>query len=130
MILVDTSIWIDLFSKKPSHKVSVDHLPLFVTCSPIIQEVLQGLKSGLSSEKIRDGMLALPRIKDPLGIDTYLHAADIYRQGRSRGLTIRSSSDCLIAAIAIESELTIWHADRDFAQISLFTNLRSIVVLF
>ncbi|MCX6118449.1 MAG: PIN domain-containing protein [Proteobacteria bacterium] len=130
MILVDTSIWIDLFSKRPKYKVSVDQLTLFVTCLPVIQEVIQGLKPGNSSEKIRDGMLALPRVCDPLGIDIYLHAADIYKQGRSRGLTIRSSSDCLIAAIAIESKLAIWHSDRDFAQISRFTNLQSIANLF
>jgi predicted nucleic acid-binding protein len=130
MILVDTSIWVNLFGNKPVHKVSPDHISLFATCSPIIQEVMQGLRSGTSSDKIREGILALPRVMDPLNIDTFLHAADIYRQGRMRGLTIRSSTDCLIAAIAIDAKLTVWHADRDFEQISRYTNLRSIQRLF
>jgi predicted nucleic acid-binding protein len=126
MILVDTSIWIDLFSKKPSRLVSVDQLSLFATCSPVIQEVLQGLKSGAASISIQEGILSLPRVGDPISYSTYVHAADIYRNGRNRGYTIRSSIDCLIAAIAIEAQIAVWHADRDFATISRYTTLRSI----
>lgn len=124
MILVDTSIWIDLFSKRPTHKVTPDRLSLFVTCSPVIQEVMQGLKPGASSDRIREGILALPRLSDPISTSTYLHAAEIYRQGRSRGYTIRSSTDCLIAAIAIQSGVAVWHADRDFTAISRYTILQ------
>jgi predicted nucleic acid-binding protein len=47
----------------------------------------------------------------------------MYRSGRRRGLTIRSSADCLIAAIAIENRVPVWHKDRDFAAIATFTDL-------
>jgi predicted nucleic acid-binding protein len=54
----------------------------------------------------------------------FVAAADLYRQGRRRGITIRTSTDCLIAAIALENGATIWHRDRDFDKIAQFTNLK------
>jgi predicted nucleic acid-binding protein len=129
MILVDTSVWINLFSTNPNWKVSLDQLALFATCPPVIQEVVQGLKVSQSSERIRGSILSLPRLGDPISTETFLHAADIYREGRRRGYTIRSSVDCLIAAIAIEVEIPVWHADRDFSVISDYTALRSMLVL-
>jgi predicted nucleic acid-binding protein len=32
--------------------------------------------------------------------DTYIEAADLFRRLRARGLTIRSTSDCVIASLA------------------------------
>jgi predicted nucleic acid-binding protein len=40
-------------------------------------------------------------LSDPVPEAVFLQAAEIYRQGRQKGYTIRSSTDCLIAAIAI-----------------------------
>ena len=67
--------------------------------------------------------LALPLLSDPLKSETFLRAAEIYRQGRRKGYTIRSSVDCLIAAIAIENRVPIWHRDRDFGAIARYTAL-------
>jgi predicted nucleic acid-binding protein len=58
-------------------------------------------------------------------LDLYLKAAAIYREGRSRGYTIRSAIDCLIAAIAIEHSVPVWHRDRDFSTIARYTSLRA-----
>jgi predicted nucleic acid-binding protein len=38
-------------------------------------------------------------------------------------MAIRSSADCLIAAIAIANGIPVWHRDRDFATIARFTLL-------
>ena len=122
MILVDTSIWIDLLRAKP-RSFKPDDLSLYVTCGPIVQEVLQGLKPGPASEAFRERFLALPVLCDPVPLDICLSAADIFRSGRRRGLTIRSSMDCLIAAIAIEFSVPVWHRDRDFDAIAGFTSL-------
>jgi predicted nucleic acid-binding protein len=122
MILVDTSIWIALltgWAKRPN-------LLLFITCGPIMQEVLQGLRPGRASEAFREGFLALPRLCDPVALDLYLEAAEIYREGRARGYTIRSSTDCLIAAIAIQNRVPVWHRDRDFTALARYTRLRTI----
>jgi len=123
MILVDTSIWIELINGK-IRKIDPDQLLRFRTASPILQEVLQGLRPGRQSEAFKDSFLAIPRLCDPLTWDLYAQAAEIYREGRRRGYTIRSSTDCLIAAIAIETAIPIWHRDRDFKTIARYTPLR------
>lgn len=123
MILVDTSIWIELIKGKLAVK-NPDQLIRFRTAGPIIQEVLQGLRQGRQSEAFQDSFLAVPRVCDPLTWDLYVQAAEIYREARRRGYTIRSSGDCLIAAISIKTGIPIWHRDRDFKTIATFTPLR------
>ena len=63
-------------------------------------------------------MLALTVFDNPVPTEVFLEAADIFRDGRRRGIQIRSSIDCMIAAIALRHDLTIWHKDRNFNFIS------------
>ncbi len=123
MILVDTSVWIELLGEKPRCPIREEDLLRFVTCGPIVQEVLQGLKPGLQSDAFRRAFLAIPTLSDPIPLTLFVAAAEIYRQGRRRGITIRSSVDCLIAAIAIENRVPVWHRDRDFDAIARYTAL-------
>jgi hypothetical protein len=125
MTLVDTSVWIELLNGALGSRVTETELLNFVTCGPIIQEVLQGLRDDPASEALREGLLALPVLSDPLPIALFLSAAEIYRLGRAKGYTIRSSTDCLIAAIAIENGVPVWHKDRDFEAIARYTSLRT-----
>lgn len=129
MILVDTSVWIDLLNTAAGKAILPDEIFRFVTCGPILQEVLQGLREAPGAEKLRLALLALPMIGEPVTLATFLHAADIYRNGRNRGYNIRSSTDCLIAAIAIEHKAPVWHRDRDFDHIAAFTNLKTVTAL-
>jgi len=94
-----------------------------VICPPIVQEVLQGVNKPDVFKTLKLGLSALARVGDPVGLDFYLEAADIFRFGRRKGYTIRSSVDCLIAAIAIKHHLPIFHRDRDFDNIAKFTTL-------
>ena len=123
MILVDTSIWIELLAGKPRRRIREEDLLRFVTCGPVVQEVLQGLKPGLQSDAFRSAFLAIPTVSDPIPLTAFLSAAEIYQQGRRRGITIRSSVDCLIAAIAIDNRVAVWHRDRDFDNIARYTRL-------
>lgn len=123
MILVDTSIWIELLGGKAWRAPKREDLSRFVTCGPIVQEVLQGLRPGPHSDVFRAAFTAMPVLGDPIPLDLFVSAADIYAQGRRRAITIRSSVDCLIAAIAIEYRIPVWHRDRDFDAISRFTSL-------
>ena len=125
MMLVDTSVWIELLNGELGSKVTETELLDFVTCGPIVQEVLQGLRDDPASAEVREGLLALPVLSDPLPIALFLSAAEIYRLGRAKGYTIRSSTDCLIAAIAIENGVPVWHKDRDFEAIARYTSLRT-----
>ncbi len=126
MILVDTSVWIELLARRRGTTLSEEDLPRLVTCGPIVQEVTQGLRPGLESDAFRQAFLAVPVLSDPIPLELFLSAADIYRQGRRKGLTIRSSMDCLIAAIAIENAVPVWHRDRDFAAIARYTALETV----
>ncbi len=124
MILVDTSIWIELLSGQSHRTIREEDLFRFATCGPIVQEVLQGLRPGRQSDGFREAFLAIPVLSDPIPLSLFVSAGEIYRQGRQRGVTIRSSVDCLIAAIAIENGVPVWHRDRDFTAIARYTGLK------
>ena len=123
MILVDTSIWIDLLARTPRHAIQEEELFRFTTCGPIVQEVFQGLRPGPQSDAFREAFLAIPVLCDPIPLSLFISAAEIYREGRRRGITIRSTTDCLIAAIAIDRGVALWHRDRDFSAIARYTPL-------
>jgi predicted nucleic acid-binding protein len=124
--MIGTSIWID-FLIDPGRIPEVEFDPTeFVTCGPIIQKVLQGFADMHSLPAFRDRLLGVPRLSDPLSLDLFLDAANIYRDGRRKGYTIRSTTDCLIAAIAIHNEVPVWHRDRDFTTIARYTPLRAV----
>ena len=126
MILVDTSVWIELIAGRKGVTATEEDLSNFVTCGPVVQEILQGLRPGPASEAFREAFLAIPVLSDPIPLALYLSAAEIYRQGRRKGITIRSSVDCLIAAIAIRNAVPVWHRDRDFEAIGRFTSLETV----
>jgi predicted nucleic acid-binding protein len=126
VILVDTSVWIDfLTNRAPIRKVEAK-LTDFVTCPPVVQEVLQGFSDRSSYSAFEDRLLAFRCLSDPVSLDLYVKAAAIYREGRRKGYTIRSGVDCLIAAIAIEHGVAVWHRDRDFSAIGRYTPLRAV----
>jgi predicted nucleic acid-binding protein len=120
--LVDTSIWIAIL--RGEIEVSRTSYRGFTTCGPVMQEVLQGFNESPLADRYAELFMNIPRLSDPMPSELFVKAADIYRQGRRRGLTIRSPMDCLIAAVALENGAVIWHRDRDFDNIAQFTNLR------
>ena len=115
MILVDTSVWIELFRRTdPLDLDKVIELEEAVTCLPVIQEVLQGFDDQNAYILARDAMLALPVVENPLAAEVFQLAIDLYRSARRSGSTVRSSVDCLIAACALRNSLPVLHCDRDF----------------
>ncbi len=95
----------------------------FVTCGPIVQEVLQGLRPGAQSDAFRAAFLAIPVLSDPMPLKLFISASEIYRRVERKGIAIRSSVDCLIAAVAIHNGVPVWHRDRDFNAIAKYTGL-------
>jgi predicted nucleic acid-binding protein len=57
-----------------------------------------------------------------------LKAADMYRGLRRRGITIRNSVDCMIAAVAIEHDLPLLHNDRDFDPMKTHCGLKVVEI--
>ena len=126
MILVDTSIWIAFLRGSFGRRVGPDETSDWATCSPILQELFQGVPEGPGFRRLQSEIEGLPLLGDPVSRSTFLHAAEIYRLGRRTGITIRSATDCLIAAIAIENGVPLWHLDRDFDAIARVTALQTV----
>ena len=125
MILVDTSVWIEVFrARGPLDLESVTPLDEVVTCLPVIQEILQGFDDESAFRTAREAVLALPVVESPLGEDLVLEAIALYRAARRSGLTVRSGVDCLIAACALRHDLEILHRDRDFDHLARVSHLR------
>ena len=126
-LLVDTSVWVDLFRGKITPSVNQFELALknrvdIYICGLIKTEILQGINTDSEYVKIK-------RILDVYGdipiIDSsYILAADIYRKGRAKGITVRKTIDCIIAALAIENKLELLHNDKDFIGIEAITTLK------
>ena len=115
MILVDTSIWIAVFRRKNPYRIEdAIEFDEIITCLPVIQEILQGFREERAYRTARDAMLALPIVESPLEESLFLEAAELYRSARRRGLPIRSSVDCLIAACALRHNVPVLHRDRDY----------------
>ena len=116
-VLVDTSAWVDFLNGhvSPERQAVADlvagHDEL-CTCGVIVAEVFQGLRR----DKGRDELQRLFRdllFLEPSGIELYLRSAELYRLLRQRGTTVRSTIDCLIAALAEENGCYILARDRD-----------------
>ena len=120
-VLIDTSAWIDFLNDYPSRECET--LASFIageeelyTCGVIVAEVFQGLRR----DKSRDELECLFRdllFIEPAGIDTYLRAAEVCRHLRRKGVTVRSTVDCLIAVLAEENSCHILARDRDLEAI-------------
>lgn len=125
MILVDSSVWITVFRRRRSLDLeAVVPLDEIVTCPPVIQEVLQGFQDERAYRIARNAMLAFPRVEDPMGLEVYLGAADLFRTALSRGYRVRSSIDCVIATCALRNDLEVLHHDRDYTHLARVSRLR------
>lgn len=115
LYLVDTSVWIDVFRKDASYKLTdLIDFDEVVTCWPVIQEVLQGFRGKSAFAHAKAAMLELPITQQSLSSREYESAIHLYRSARKAGKTIRSSIDCLIAACAMGAGCAVLHKDRDF----------------
>ena len=121
--IFDTSVWIEFFkgNKSDQTRLLVYHLendlPVYY-CPVILQEVLQGIKKDSEYEEVKDAFTVLNKLNaDPYQAAT--GAAELYRNLRKKGITIRKGNNCLIAWYGIKNNLEIIHCDRDFDMIKL-----------
>ena len=126
MYLIDTSVWIDVF-RRPS-RIDLEKIAdfeEFVTCIPIVQEVLQGFRDESAFRKAREAFGAMPIVESPLRSEVFHEAVDLYRVARRAGLSIRSGIDCLIAACALRHDLVVLHRDRDYGALARISALQA-----
>ncbi len=125
MILVDTSVWIEFFQpQRPLDLAQAIDFDEVATCPPIVQEVLQGIRQAEAFRVARLAMLALPILESPMPIEVWLEASQLYRTARNAGITVRSATDCLIAACALRHDAEVLHRDRDYDHLARVSSLR------
>lgn len=120
MYLLDSSVWINAIS---GHRKTVESLNTLPRQSLgvnklIYTEVLQGASSQKMFDTYTQYLSQQPFYELKNDKVSYEKAAHIYFNCRKKGITIRSTIDCLIAQCAIENNLTLLHNDKDFIQIS------------
>ena len=120
-ILVDTSVWIDFFRGESSQereilKTCLDQREYVATSGIIVQEILQGIREDTQYRETSKFLGFFPHFD--LRFADHITAANIYRQLRKRGFTIRSPIDCVIAALALRCRFLLLHKDRDFPTIA------------
>lgn len=126
MVIVDTSVWIDVFRDRTRarwnvllERVGADEMAL----TRFQQlELLQGsrderewalLESHLASQDYAE-----------MGDRTWTDAARTYFDLRRQGKTVRSPIDCCIAQVALDEDALLLHVDDDFEVIASIRPLR------
>ena len=116
-VLVDTSAWVDFLNGFPSP--AADALAELLqgdddvcTCGIVVAEVFQGLSRASGREAIRRSFEDMTFL-EPHGTPLYFRAAALYRGLCERGKTVRSTIDCIIAAIAEDGGCDLLARDRD-----------------
>ena len=127
MILVDTSVWVDVLRDKTGEVVrafkSRTETGVVVFSRFTQLELLQGARDEHEWRRLDDYLSTQYYLE--ASENTWRHAARIYFELRRQGLTVRSPIDCCIAAIAMESQATLLHRDHDFDVIAGITPLDS-----
>lgn len=127
MIVVDTSVWIDVLNDVDSPKASrctellENGAPLAIT-DVIFTEVLQGFRYEREARRVEKHFRAFPVLRLER-LDDFALAAELYRKARHAGVTIRKTLDCLIAAPCVRDGVPIFHADEDFDRLAMCTDL-------
>ncbi|HEY6749422.1 MAG TPA: PIN domain nuclease [Mycobacteriales bacterium] len=126
-MIADTSVWIDFFAGRATWQVEllahqVEHEQPVGLTDVIYAELLQGFKNetdmlGAERQLLNFDVLRLE------GLDDFRNAATLYRAARREGLTIRRTTDCLIAAVCIREDRPLLHNDVDFTHLALVSPL-------
>ncbi len=131
MILVDTSALLPFLagqSTRASEAVGdVLSEGLEIALTPIVvQEILQGAREEQEWRKLSSYLLTQVILSPRDPIATHVAAARIYYDCRRRGLTVRSTLDCVVAQIAIEHGVPLLHDDRDYEAIAQVRALKTL----
>ncbi|MEL6546713.1 MAG: PIN domain nuclease [Myxococcota bacterium] len=120
--LVDSSVWIEFLrgtgsstAKRLREAIAEDE-PIIVP-GLVRAELLRGTPNEAQANLLAKRFSAYPvaNTKEP---ETYERAATFYRLARAKGYTVRSTVDCVLAALAAEGRYRLAHCDRDFEALS------------
>ena len=131
-MIVDTSVWIDFFNVQPSSQAQrlsraiEDNEPIGLP-GLVLTEILLGLKNDAQAKRIAQLLEAFSDVPEPSRSD-HIAAAALYRACRAKGLTIRSTIDCVIAQLCLRDGQALLAKDRDFDRIAEKTGLKLVLI--
>ena len=128
MILVDSSVWIDLLNNVVTEPVR--RLRALLPTTPlligdlILCEVLQGFRNEAQARLVERSLSRFEAVSliDP---ELAVKAAANYRVLRRRGITVRKTIAVIIATYCIERGHSLLHSDRDFAPMERLLGLQA-----
>jgi predicted nucleic acid-binding protein len=117
MVFVDSSVWIDYFNGVAAPECELlDRLlgrePVAIG-DLVLAEVLQGFRDDADFRTARELMTGLT-VYELLGPARAVRVAANYRTLRRKGVTVRKTTDAVIATFCIEERLPLLYSDRDF----------------
>lgn len=128
MIVVDSSVWIDYFTGKPTPATNkLDSLlgvERVAVGDLMLTEVLQGFRIEREYRQAKRLLLSLA-VLNILSIDIALRSASNYRRLRRIGVTVRQTVDTIIATYCVEHNLALLHSDKDFQPFHEHLKLKS-----
>lgn len=127
-MIVDTSAWVEYLrrTESPEDRTlerAIRQGDSLATPAPVLMELLAGCPSDEASSRIQR-LLARFEILEVEGLADFEDAARIQRICRSKGETVRSMIDCLVAAMALREGRPLLARGRDFDAIARHTALR------
>ncbi|NOX44018.1 MAG: PIN domain nuclease [Gammaproteobacteria bacterium] len=130
MILVDTSVWIDYFNggeNKDTNLLDSALVDSIVAIGDIILlEILQGFRNDKDFNKAKTTLATL-ELHEMFGRNMVGKCAANYRTLRKKGITIRKTTDIIIATFCIENQFPLLFSDRDFLPFVKYLKLNSVL---
>jgi predicted nucleic acid-binding protein len=122
LIVVDTSVWIDVLAGRRTKQARrcvelIERGDPVALTDVVFAEILQGLSSDEDVKLVERHLRAFPILRLE-GLDDFALAANLYRDARRQGVTIRNTLDCLIAAPCVRTGAPLLHADADFDRLA------------
>ena len=116
MILIDTSVWVDLLrgsGRGPELAAMLRSKVRLASTEPILMELLAGTRNDIEYTSVRRLGTSVTWIPlDPAS--DFDSSAQIYAHCRRNGITPRGLIDTLIVAIALRAGCPVMTSDRDF----------------
>lgn len=117
-MIVDTTVWVDYLRGTDTPGVAwlsleMDRQRLGLTDINLC-EILQGVPDDREASRLHQDIVRRFQVFHAGGEAIAGEAARSYRALRKKGLTVRKTIDCLIAAFCISRGYALLHNDRDF----------------
>jgi predicted nucleic acid-binding protein len=118
VVVIDTSVWVDFLRGGRSREATaVEELvrsARAVTCGIVLAELLAGVKNAEQRERLSEALAGLDYVE--MREQTWKRAGDLAAGLRSKGRTL-PMSDLIVAAVALEHDLSVFTGDNHFHHI-------------